>query len=320
MTSPASASVLLMAVVREHSLTRTLGGHGYSVVRAPSGTLAIEWARDLRPDVIILEADLPDMSGIDACRTLHSDVRIGRNVPILLLAPGKPSPEQRVAALRAGAWDFLQHPGDVDELTLKLQTYVQAKRNIDDALADGLVDPTTGLHSRPGLARRTRELAALMARTHGALACVVFDLNADPADPRAGTLVAQTARVSDVVGALSTSEFAVLAPGTDAAGALTLARRISGSLRQPPEDNHPPVVGPSLRVGYHAVANLKYAPIDPAEFLARATTAVRTGVPEPGAPWVRRYHPDAAAERSAEPAGRPSPPVGVTLDTRRVRS
>jgi len=176
------------------------------------------------------------------------------------------------------------------------------------------------LHSRPGLARRTRELAALMARIHGALACVVFDLNADPADPRAGSLVAQTARVSDVVGALSTREFAVLAPATDAAGALTLARRISGALRQPSEDSFPPVVGPSLRVGYHAVANLKYAPIDPAEFLARATTAVRTGVPEPGDPWVRRYDPEATADRHAEPAGRPSPSVGLTLDHRRVRS
>src|SRR5438552_2217010 len=105
-------------------------------------------------------------------------------VPILIIATDKPTPEQRVAALRAGAWDFVRHPGDPEEVALKLQTYVQAKRNIDVAFAEGLIDPATGLHSRPGLARRARELGALMARTHGALARVVVMLAADaPAPP-----------------------------------------------------------------------------------------------------------------------------------------
>src|SRR2546426_3695219 len=79
----------------------------------------------------MLAADLPDMTGIDASRLLHADLRIGHNVPIFIIATDKPTPEQRVAALRAGAWDFVRHPGDPEEVALKLQTYVQAKRNID---------------------------------------------------------------------------------------------------------------------------------------------------------------------------------------------
>ncbi len=314
---PAIASqvrpVVLITVAREQPLASILDRHGYAVVQAHTGTLALDRAADFRPDVIILEADLPDMSGIDACWLLRSDPRVGRNVPILILTPNKPTPEQRVTALRAGVWDFLLHSTDPEELSLRLQTYVQAKRNIDDALAEGLVDPATGLHNRPGLARRARELGALMSRNHGALACVVFALEAAPADPRAGMVVAQTARLSDVVGALGPTEFAVLAPGTDEVGAVRLAQRVAGALGDAVGGGDLLGRGSTLRAGYDAVGNLKYTPIDPAELLARATTAVKKGKPERHYPWVRRFDVGKTWDRDSGATTRISAP-GLVLD------
>src|SRR5438876_11607336 len=195
--------LILIATDPEHSLAGVLDGGRYAVVQVNTGTLALECVRDVRPDLIIFDAELPDMSGIDACRLLQSDLRIGHTVPTLILAPDKPTPEQRVAALRAGVWDFLPYPPDPEELSLALQTYVQAKRSVDVALAAGLVDPATGLHSRSALARRARELGALMAREHGALACVVFALSSDLPVPKAGSLLAYPARLSDALGGLS---------------------------------------------------------------------------------------------------------------------
>src|SRR2546425_12501994 len=286
-TAPAPP-LILIAADPEHSLAGVLEGGYYAMVQVNTGPLALEWVRDARPDLIILDAELPDMSGIDACRLLQSDLRIGHTVPTLILAPDKPTPEQRVAALRAGVWDFLPYPPDPEELSLTLQTYLQAKRNVDVALAAGLVDPATGLHSRPALARRARELGALMTRGRPALACVVFALDADPADPKPGSVVVRSARMSDVVGALSPTEFVVLAPATDHAGAVKLAQRIGGALREVVGATSP--VAPALlHVGYDAVTNLKYSPIDPVALLLRATTAVRNGTPEPGCPWMRRF-------------------------------
>ena len=302
-TAPAPP-LILVAANPEHSLSSVFVGKPYIVVQVHTGTLAVEWVRDVRPDTIILDADLPDMSGIEACRLLHSDLRIGHTVPTLILAPNKPTPEQRVAALRAGVWDFLPYPPDPGELLLSLETYLQAKRNIGVALA-GVVDPATGLHTRSALARRARELGALMARARGALACVVFALEADPADPRAGSIVARSARVSDVVGTLSPTEFAVLAPGTDHAGAVKLAHRIGDALRD----------GGSVNVGYDAVPNLKYSPIDPVALLLRATTAVRTGTPEPGYAWMRRF--DDAKATAPETGSAPrTTPSGFLLGSR----
>ncbi len=319
MVTTGAPPVVLIAAGQEHSLASVLRGNRYAaVIQVHTGTLAREWAGDLQPDTIILAADLPDMSGIDACRLLHSDLRIGHTVPILILAPDKPTPEQRVAALRAGAWDFLRQPRDPEEFSLSLQTYVQAKRNIDVALAEGLFDPTTGLHSRPALARRARELGALMAREHGALACVVFALEAEAADPNAGSVLVRAARLSDVVGALSPTEFAVLAPATDPAGAVKLAERGAVVLCRANGGGTALAPGSTLRVGYDAVTNLKYAPLDPVELLARATAAVRNGKPEPAYPWVRRFD---AGRASGEDWRSPrATPPGLVSESRRTNS
>jgi len=286
-TAPAPP-LILIAAHAARPLASVFEGRPYAVVQVHTGALALECVRDVRPDAIVLDADLPDMSGIDACRLLHGDLRIGHTVPTLILAPNTPTPEQRVAALRAGVWDFLPYPPDADELLLSLETYLRAKHNIDVALA-GLVDPGTGLYTRPALARRARELGALMSRARGGLACVVFALEADPADPKAGSLVVRSARVSDVVGALSPTEFAVLAPGTDHTGAVKLAQRIGGALRDAVGTSTSAASAWALQVGYDAVSNLKYSPIDPVALLLRATTAVRNGTPEPGYPWMRRF-------------------------------
>jgi len=44
-----------------------------------------------------------------------------------------------------------------------------------------------------------------------------------------------------------------------------------------------------FRAGYESVANVGYEPMEPMELLARATAALRTGRPEPGLDWLRRY-------------------------------
>jgi PleD family two-component response regulator len=309
--------VVLIAAAQQPLLASALKDNPYAaVVQVHTGTLALQWAPDLRPDTIILEADLPDMSGTAVCRLLHGDPRIGHDVPIVILAPDQPTPEQRVSALQAGAWDYLPYPSTPEDLSLKLQTYVQAKRNIDLALAGGLFDPTTGLYSRPALARRARELGALMARKHGALACVVFALQTDAADTDAGSIVARTARVSDAVGALSPTEFAVIAPATDEAGAVQLAQRIADALCALPGAGGGLAPESALRVGYDAVANLTYSPIDPVELLARATAAVQSGIPEPHHRWLRRF--DVGTGSTERGSTSRATPPGLVLNDRKA--
>jgi len=310
MSHPTAAPVILAAVPSDHDLLSLLEARRSGVVLVPLGASVREWARDVKPDIIILADELPDMTGIAAARLLHGDLRIGHHVPILLLTGDEPTPELRVSALGAGVWDFLQFPSDSDELTLKLATYTQAKRNLDLALADGNGDLNNGLHDRMALARRARELGALMTRTHGALSCIVFTTESPEAAMKVPQVAAQVTRTSDVVGTLSGQMFAILAPGTEQNGAVQLARRINGALFSSFGDDASRVRA-TVRAGYEAVGNLKYSPVDPVELLARATTAVREGVVEPGMPWLRRYM--STDEQDRVRMARVSPSGGVVV-------
>ena len=71
-----------------------------------------------------------------------------------------------------------------------------------------------------------------------------------------------------MIGRLGPTEFAVLAPGTNAVGARLLAKRLAESLNGG---------GLHVRSSYEAVANVGYTPIEPVELLVRAAAAVRTG-------------------------------------------
>src|SRR5205807_1370530 len=177
---------------------------------------------------------------------------------------------------------------------------------LDRARAEGLLDPITGLYNRQGLARRARELGSQAFREHGALACVVIALDVEAtatASEGAGHVVVRcvhalksSARLSDVVGRLSPTEFAVLAPGTDAAGARRLAERLASTVQASAGGMPTPAADPGaqplaqlrVRCGYEAVANVGYAPIEPVDLLVRASTALRTGRAEGGS-WLRRF-------------------------------
>lgn len=297
-----SPAVVLLAARQELPLEKLLGQRGFGVVRAPSGTLAVDWANDVRPDIIILEATLPEMSGLDACQRLRASPAFGRTVPLLLLLDGPPSPADRVAALRAGVWDFLRHTADASDIILMVDTYLQTKRNIESAHSETWVDSATGLHSRVGLSRRARELAALMTRLHGPLACVVFALDFEPLDtPKTGRAIARAARSSDVVGLLSATEFGILAPGTDGDGALEMTRRLGAVLRSIIREGGSIAETSTITAGFEAVANFTYAPTDPVLLIARASAAARSGNPVRESPWVRHFDGDAATRKPPKP-------------------
>ena len=307
-SQPVPATVLLAATLERGPVAAALEGAGFTIIETESGAGALGRARLVRPDAVVLSHILPDMSGIEACRLLHADPLVGGNTPVVILTGDSPSPAERVAGLSAGVWDFFRHPRDTRELALKLQTYVEARRNAAAALPEGGGDPGSGLPARPALTRRICELSGLMTRTHGALSCIVFDT--DVPDAGAPALVAQITRVSDIVGLLSPTQFALLAPSTSADGAAALSRRVAAILRNGGTGTGNGVQ--ALLIGYDAVENLTYTPINPPDLIARATAAVRTGKPEPANHWLRRYEPAPAPAESPR-----NTPVNVMLATDR---
>jgi diguanylate cyclase (GGDEF)-like protein len=288
----ASASPLVLIANDQEwsarSLESILGPNGYSVVRAYTGQQALERARTSQPDIIILDAQMPDMHGFEVCRSLRSDPRFSSTTPIVITTSGPSGRTQRLEAYRCGAWEFLGQPLDGEALLLKLGTFLESKRQVDILREENLLDSGTGLYNMRGLARRAREIGADATRRREALACVVFspeselddgdDANGDELarmSDQVGAVFRDAGRVSDAIGRLGTAEFAVIAPATGTDGALRLVDRLGSAV----EATRIPVRGGerSVRVkaGYCAVPDFADAAVDATELLLRATTALR---------------------------------------------
>ncbi len=91
---------------------------GYQVAQASTGAEALARARTLRPQVIVLDLNLPDVSGTDVCRLLKSD-EATRSIPVLMLT-ARGSEADRIAGLELGADDYVSKPFSVREVVLRV--------------------------------------------------------------------------------------------------------------------------------------------------------------------------------------------------------
>ena len=282
------------------SLESILGPHGYAVLRAYTGKQAIERAQGSKPDIIILDTDLPDRDGFEVCRELRADPSISAATPILITSPGHASRQKRLEALKAGAWDFIGSALDGEELPLRLDAYIRAKQEVDRAREESLLDELTGLYNIRGLARRARELGSQSFRHKEPFACIVLTPMLDGSDGTSidvettsavmetlARVLKETGRTSDAIGLLGPGEFAVIAQGTDSVGAVGLAARLARAVGST-------VAMPLIRMaaGYDAVANYHDAPIEPSDMLLRASMAMRqsrTDSPTPGFLNIRKF-------------------------------
>ena len=283
------------------SLETILAPNGYAVLRAYTGASAMARARGTQPDIIVVDSTLPDYDGLELCRKIRRDRHVPLGLPIFIIGPEPPTRQRRIDALRAGAWEHLGQPLDAEEFLLRIEAFVRAKLDADRARAEGLVDEATGLYNMRGLARRARELGSQASRQHAALACVVFAPDFDTRDRDAASEDALTdaaqrlagafkaaGRLSDAIGRVGPSEFAVVAIGTDAPGSVKLAERVAQALAAVPALSA--TTRPfELRAGYYTVPDFHSAPVDTVDALLRATAALRLARTDPRGGWLRQF-------------------------------
>ncbi len=94
---------------------------GWSISTAGDGSSAITAARTQRPDVVVLDVMLPDMSGLDVLHKLREE---NPQLPVLLLT-AKDAVEDRIAGLTAGGDDYVTKPFSIEEVVLRLRALLR---------------------------------------------------------------------------------------------------------------------------------------------------------------------------------------------------
>lgn len=97
-------------------LRSTLSNQGYVIAEAKTGEEAVEWMRKERPDLVLLDVNMPGMGGIEACR----EIRRASDAPIVMLTV-RNAERDKVAALDAGADDYVVKPFGMEELLARIR-------------------------------------------------------------------------------------------------------------------------------------------------------------------------------------------------------
>jgi sigma-B regulation protein RsbU (phosphoserine phosphatase) len=122
--APVAATILLVDdnAVNLQLLLRSLDGRGHRLLVARDGRTAIDIARRVRPDLVLLDVLMPDMGGFEVCTALKAE-ETTRSAPVIFLsALGEVS--DKVAGLSLGAVDYITKPIQPDEVLARVDAHL----------------------------------------------------------------------------------------------------------------------------------------------------------------------------------------------------
>lgn len=245
-------------LVADHSATvraatrAQLEDHGYRVIEAADGAEALRVCREQRPDVLLLEVELPTLDGYGVLTAVRDDEEL-RDIAVVLVT-GRVKPEDFAHGLRLGADDYLRTPVDSGELLARVHTALRLRvlekalnaRN-DEIERISRTDGLTALWNRRHLEGRLTEMLSAARRHDHLLGVLLVDVDhlkpindahglaaGDEVLRAVARRMRETVRAEDAVGRWGGAEFMVLVEHATSEGVATLAERMRAAIETMP--------------------------------------------------------------------------------------
>ncbi|NOK02000.1 MULTISPECIES: diguanylate cyclase [Myxococcus] len=241
-----------------------LAPHGYVFAEAHDGAQALSAIRESRPDLILMDVEMPGLGGVEVCRIIKANA--GEDgfgfIPVILMTARQAA--GKVEGLELGADDYLVKPFDMLELSARVKSMLRLKalqdalveknRELDRAnkelaarreelLALTRTDALTGLSNRRAFEERLNDEFARSRRYGAPLSLVMLDIDhfkrindsfGHPFGDHVLKAVAQTARARlrevDLLARYGGEEFIALLPETGPADALRVCERVRDAI------------------------------------------------------------------------------------------
>jgi diguanylate cyclase (GGDEF)-like protein len=218
-----------------------LAKENIDIICADGGIDGLEMACRERPDLILLDVDMPDMTGFEVCRRLKSDEALNL-IPVIFVS-GSGGASDKVKGLDLGAVDYVTKPFDEFELRARVRAALRTK-HLQDILRDrAMIDPLTELANRRAYDMRFGQEWSRAQRHALPLSLIMADIDNfkrvnDQHGHQAGDEVLRQVarrlnrdfRNCDMLFRYGGEEFAMILPETAIAGAVELAERLRVSL------------------------------------------------------------------------------------------
>jgi len=218
-------------------LARILEGVG-NLRFATSGEDALRLAHESAPDVVLLDAEMPGMSGFQVCEALKADASLSA-VPIIFIT-SHCEPAFEVSGFEFGAADFIAKPFSGPLVLARVKTQLRVKRMADDLRRIATIDVLTGVANRRRFDEALEREWRRGRRSGDPLALLMIDVDhfksfndhyGHPAGDKclravAQALVSASLRPGDMVARYGGEEFVVLLPQTPRGGAEHVAHGV----------------------------------------------------------------------------------------------
>lgn len=314
-------------------LRKPLATSGHKVHTASGGFEAVRLAKELRPDLILLDIGMPRLDGIEACRILKSQSATAA-IPVLFVTAHSDG-ERVTRAFAAGGCDFITKPIKVNEVLARVSVHLRLRRaerelihkneqlqELTDKLLEtnsllelqSRIDPLTRLLNRGAWSESAGAEHERSLRSDRGYAVAMIDVDhfkalndslghavGDDCLRRLASCANSVWRNIDLVGRYGGEEFIVLMPECDARGALESAARFRvalGELAIPHPDSE---IGPNVTVSMGIAQSDDLA----LEEVIRRADAAMYEAKQSGRNQVRSADGPPEALRSG--AGRPAP-------------
>jgi two-component system, cell cycle response regulator len=152
-----------------------LGKENYAVHCANDGVSGIVLARELRPDVILLDVDMPHRDGFSVCADLKMDPET-RDIPVIFLS-GVATTEDKIRGLDLGATDYISKPFDPAELLARVRSTLRTRYLVKLLAEKAMIDGLTGLWNRSYLDIRIAAELSAARRNETPLSCIMADVD-----------------------------------------------------------------------------------------------------------------------------------------------
>lgn len=214
----------------------------YQIIIAYSGTAALQMAEQHSPDLILLDIDMPDMSGFDVCVQLKSN-QFTQNIPVVFVT-GRGQVENEVRGLGCGAVDYITKPFVWEIVCSRVKTQVELKRKTDILESYVNIDGLTSIanrrrfddflfHEWERAIRSNKEIALIMMDVDYFKRyndCYGHSKGDDCLIQVAASLQSVMKRTVDLVARYGGEEFVAVLPATDKQGAILVAEKIRSSI------------------------------------------------------------------------------------------
>jgi diguanylate cyclase (GGDEF)-like protein len=225
------------------ALEGALDGRGLSVLHAYAPEEGLRLAIESRPNVILLDVNLPRMDGLKLCRHLKETPAV-RDVPILFLTV-EANVQRLARALEIGATDYIRKPFDPIELRARVEAALRLGRMIGLLRDQAWIDALTGLKNRAAFDHALDSAAAAYERVGQPAALLLIDLDGfklvndefghgvgDELLRGVGAAIRGCCRPYDTPARFGGDEFAIVYTQTEGEGAKQAAERLLAAVRR----------------------------------------------------------------------------------------